>query len=44
MTEEIARRLSNLRLLSAPVHFKSNFMDGFKRMDVAFDAGTPRRA
>lgn len=37
ITEEIARRMTNLRLLSEPVHFRSNFMDGFKRMDVAFD-------
>ena len=37
ITEEIARRMSNLRLLSEPVHFKSNFMDGFKRMHIAFD-------
>jgi len=44
MTEEIARRLSNLRLLSPPVQFKSNFMDGFKRMHVAFDSRTPQHA
>ena len=37
ITEEIARRMTNLRLLSEPVHFKSNFMDGFKRMYIAFD-------
>ncbi len=41
MTEEIARRLSNFRLLSPPVHFRSNFMDGFKAMHVAFDARAP---
>ena len=37
ITAEIATRMTNLRLLSEPVHFKSNFMDGFKRMQVAFD-------
>jgi cytochrome P450 len=37
ITEEIARRMTNLRLLSEPVHFNSNFMDGFKRMYIAFD-------
>ncbi len=37
ITAEIARRMSNLRLVGEPVHFKSNFMDGFKRMPIAFD-------
>ena len=37
ITGEIARRMTNLRLLSQPVHFRSNFMDGFKRMHIAFD-------
>ena len=37
MTGEIARRWSNPRLLEPPVHFRSNFMDGFKTMRVAFD-------
>jgi cytochrome P450 len=37
MTAELARRWTNLRLLSPPVHFRSNFMDGFKSMHVAFD-------
>jgi hypothetical protein len=37
ITGEIARRMDNLRLLAEPVHFKSNFMDGFKRMHIAFD-------
>lgn len=37
ITEEIAGRMGNLRLLSQPVHFKSNFMDGFKKMQIAFD-------
>lgn len=37
MTAEIARRWSNPRLLEPPVHFRSNFMDGFKTMRVAFD-------
>jgi cholest-4-en-3-one 26-monooxygenase len=37
ITAEIAGRMSNLRLLGDPVHFRSNFMDGFKRMPIAFD-------
>lgn len=37
ITTEIATRIDNPRLLSEPVHFTSNFMDGFKRMPVAFD-------
>ena len=37
MTAEIAARWRNPRLVSPPVHFKSNFMDGFKSMTVAFD-------
>ncbi len=37
ITTEIASRMTNLRLLSEPEHFKSNFMDGFKRMHLAFD-------
>ncbi|MDZ7785334.1 MAG: cytochrome P450 [Halioglobus sp.] len=37
MTEEIARRMDNLRLLREPTHFRSNFMDGFKAMPIAFD-------
>ncbi|MEZ5571063.1 MAG: cytochrome P450 [Halioglobus sp.] len=37
VTEQIAQRMTNLRLLEAPTHFRSNFMDGFKRMPIAFD-------
>ena len=37
ITEEIAGRMSNLRFTSEPVHFRSNFMDGFKEMHLAFD-------
>ena len=37
MTAEIARRWSHPRLLEPPVHFRSNFMDGFKTMRVAFE-------
>ncbi|MBK7950254.1 MAG: cytochrome P450 [Deltaproteobacteria bacterium] len=37
MTAEIASRWSNPRLLAEPVHFRSNFMDGFKSMRVGFD-------
>lgn len=37
MTAELVSRWRNLRLVSAPVHFRSNFMDGFKSMQVGFD-------
>ena len=37
MIEEIINRMSNLRYQSEPVHFKSNFMDGFKKMHLVFD-------
>lgn len=37
MTAEIAARLSGLRHTEPPVHFRSNFMDGFKRMPIAFE-------
>jgi cytochrome P450 len=37
ITREIAQRINSPRLLSEPLHFKSNFMDGFKRMDIAFE-------
>lgn len=37
MTREIISRMDNLRLLAPPVHFKSNFMDGFKQMNLGFD-------
>jgi cytochrome P450 len=44
MTAEIAARWTNLRLVSPPVHFRSNFMDGFKSMRIAFDpVADPRR-
>lgn len=36
MTREILARMDNLRLLDEPTHFRSNFMDGFKRMPLAF--------
>jgi cholest-4-en-3-one 26-monooxygenase len=36
MTREILARMDNLRLLEEPTHFRSNFMDGFKRMPMAF--------
>jgi cytochrome P450 len=36
MTHEILTRMDNLRLLEEPTHFRSNFMDGFKRMPIAF--------
>ncbi|WP_279245191.1 cytochrome P450 [Candidatus Litorirhabdus singularis] len=37
ITAEIAARMTNLRLIEEPVHFRSNFMDGFKRMVIGFD-------
>ena len=37
MTEELISRLTGFRLVEEPVHFRSNFMDGFKRMPVAFE-------
>lgn len=37
ITEEIARRMAKLQLISEPVHFKSNFMDGFKKMHISFE-------
>ena len=43
ITEEIARRMSNMRFLSEPVHFRSNFMDGFKKMHIAFDKAAQAR-
>ena len=36
MTREILSRMGDLRLLEAPTHFRSNFMDGFKRMPLGF--------
>ncbi len=36
MTREILARMDNLRLLAEPTHFRSNFMDGFKRMPLGF--------
>lgn len=41
MAREILQRMDNFRLLEEPVHFRSNFMDGFKRMRIGF---TPREA
>lgn len=41
MTREILTRMDNLRLLEEPTHFRSNFMDGFKRMPVAFSKPNP---
>jgi len=37
MTREILQRMTNFRLLEEPTHFRSNFMDGFKKMPLAFD-------
>lgn len=36
MAEELLARLDHFRLLEEPVHFRSNFMDGFKRMRLGF--------
>jgi cytochrome P450 len=37
MTRELLARLKNFRLLAEPTHFRSNFMDGFKKMPMAFE-------
>jgi cytochrome P450 len=37
MTREILTRMKNFKLLEEPTHFRSNFMDGFKRMPIAFE-------
>lgn len=37
MTREILLRMKNFRLLAEPTHFRSNFMDGFKKMPLAFE-------
>ncbi len=37
MTREIAARMNKLRVIGEPQHFRSNFMDGFKRMNLGFD-------
>jgi len=37
MTAELVSRWTNLRLVTDPVHFRSNFMDGFKTMRLAFE-------
>ena len=38
ITGEIARRIHKPRFLSEPVYFRSNFMDGFKQMHIAYDS------
>jgi cytochrome P450 len=37
MTRELLSRLKNFRLAAEPTHFRSNFMDGFKKMPMAFE-------
>jgi cytochrome P450 len=37
MLEEIVRRMTRFRLLAAPRHARSIFMDGYKEMRVAFE-------
>ena len=37
MLGEIARRIDNPRLEAEPVHARSIFMDGFKRLELGFD-------
>ena len=32
--------MDDLRLLGEPTHFRSNFMDGFKRMPLGFSKRT----
>lgn len=36
MTRELLGRLRDFRLVEEPTHFRSNFMDGFKRMPMTF--------
>ena len=36
--EQIASRMTNLQLASEPLHYRSNFMDGFKKLEITFDA------
>lgn len=36
MTAEIVVRRTHLRLLAEPTCSRSNFMDGFRRMPIAF--------
>jgi len=38
MLDEISRRLTNLRLLADPKPARSLFMDGFKELQLGFDA------
>lgn len=44
MIAEIAAQWSTIRLVEPPVPFRSNFMDGFKQMHVAFEVDGTRRA
>jgi cytochrome P450 len=37
MTRELLTRMKNFRLVEEPTHFRSNFMDGFKKMPLAFE-------
>jgi cholest-4-en-3-one 26-monooxygenase len=36
MTREILTRMTDFKLLEEPTHFRSNFMDGFKKMPLGF--------
>jgi cytochrome P450 len=40
MIEEITTRMARLELAESPTHFRSNFMDGFKRMPLRFTSRT----
>ncbi|GAB3275511.1 cytochrome P450 [Parahaliea aestuarii] len=37
MMQEILSRMDSFRLLAEPVHFRSNFMDGFKQLRIGFE-------
>jgi cholest-4-en-3-one 26-monooxygenase len=36
MTREILTRMTDFKLIEEPTHFRSNFMDGFKKMPLGF--------
>ncbi len=36
MTEALVSRWSSVEILEEPVHFRSNFMDGFKRLSIRY--------
>jgi cytochrome P450 len=36
MTRELLTRMADFKLIEEPTHFRSNFMDGFKKMPLSF--------